>query len=582
MKRKLKSFISFAADNGKQVLKMFGFLNPILEVRTDDTLFPVGLDFKDKSEIPQIIENILNEFQEKNVKMYAWNQTMTGTNMETGAISRILVTIGELKEGDQGVLITPFTQKGGEIEYQKERWEDPQKYQNLFESFTGIFKKPDNVNLPLIFWKKEEFVYEFDLIDYTNVEIDYEQTSRFIDEQYWFLIKFLFILSQFTDLKSTHSNTTQIWGVPKNLKIKCECGNLLDDEYWIKGRFIPPKELAGRLDKHLYNLRISQKCNKCGKRIIIYRSKSGKPFTPLFYFINPSLLNSQDFNKAGLLFHWIVLFNLVLNMNISKMCRIFSKEINLLLKLVNNNKDIPEEIKLFIKSERGFEKFVKIDKTNKLKMQLSGSLVVLSDFIVNFISFMQENRISPETYQLFKSMEAIINAVGSYIYGTFKKEGLLSIVLSVSRNVFQMRDLPEISEFRKAILSECEDIVKLLSTTDLDEDNIPVKEIDNLLKQVSEKREIKGLLWRTGTIISIYYKEQLKNHTLIDLLSELLLYLGEFAYNDKSIKSITKNLKKFKQILQEQTKSSPSYERIITNTELVLEDIHQISKTYEE
>jgi len=142
MKRKLKSVIKSAAENSKKILKMWGYLNPILEVRTKDTIYPANINSKSRSEVPEAIENMIKHFQKKDAEMYAWNQTMTGTNIATGAESRILLTIGELKNGDRGVLMTPFMKRGKEILFQEAKWEDPKNFQNIFQLFTRIFNNP--------------------------------------------------------------------------------------------------------------------------------------------------------------------------------------------------------------------------------------------------------------------------------------------------------------------------------------------------------------------------------------------------------------------------------------------------------
>ncbi len=161
MNTKLQSLIKRAAENSKKIFNMYGYLNPILEVRTKDTIYPASVNCKSRSEIPQTIENMINHFQKMDVEMYAWNQTMTGTNIKTGAESSILLTIGELKNGDQGVLMTPFIKRGKQIEYQKAKWEDPKKFQNIFQLFTRIFNKPENETPPQVLKGRTQMYHLF-------------------------------------------------------------------------------------------------------------------------------------------------------------------------------------------------------------------------------------------------------------------------------------------------------------------------------------------------------------------------------------------------------------------------------------
>ena len=67
-----------------------------------------------------------------------------------------------------------------------------------------------------------------------ETKLDYRQTKRFENEEWWYVLKFFFHASEISNLDGFGDI---IGGVPKQLKIKCECERLLEVELYLKGIF---------------------------------------------------------------------------------------------------------------------------------------------------------------------------------------------------------------------------------------------------------------------------------------------------------------------------------------------------------
>jgi len=145
------------------------------------------------------------------------------------------------------------------------------------------------------YWKCNEFVYQLDTTDYVDeqrlltgeIELNsreivekfgYRQAKPFENESWWYILKFFFVASEFTNLDGFGE---LIGGVPKELKIKCECQNLLDVEFFWKGIF----KVHEQEFEHQYYLFVSHECESCGKTICVYRPRG--PLCPhLIVFMN--------------------------------------------------------------------------------------------------------------------------------------------------------------------------------------------------------------------------------------------------------------------------------------------------------
>ena len=85
-----------------------------------------------------------------------------------------------------------------------------------------------------------------------------------------------------------------IGGVPKELKIKCECQNLLEVEFFWKGIFKLPEQGF----EHQYYLFVSRECDSCGKTICVYRPRG--PLCPhLLVFMN-HLVPDRNFQMTDI------------------------------------------------------------------------------------------------------------------------------------------------------------------------------------------------------------------------------------------------------------------------------------------
>ncbi len=145
------------------------------------------------------------------------------------------------------------------------------------------------------YWKGKEFVYQLDTIDYVDeqrlltgeIELNsqeivkkfgYRRAKLFENENWWYILKFFFVASEFNNLDGFGE---LIGGIPKELKVKCECQNLLEVEFFWKGIFKVPEQDF----EHQYYLYVSRECGSCGKTICVYRPRG--PLCPhLIVFMN--------------------------------------------------------------------------------------------------------------------------------------------------------------------------------------------------------------------------------------------------------------------------------------------------------
>ena len=145
------------------------------------------------------------------------------------------------------------------------------------------------------YWKGKNFVYQLDTTNYIDeqrliageIELNsqeivdkfgYRHAIPFENEDWWYILKFLFVASEFNNLDGFGE---LIGGVPKELRIKCECQNLLGVEFFWKGIFKVPEQDF----EHQYYLYVSRECDSCGKTVCVYRPRG--PLCPhLIVFMN--------------------------------------------------------------------------------------------------------------------------------------------------------------------------------------------------------------------------------------------------------------------------------------------------------
>ncbi len=125
-----------------------------------------------------------------------------------------------------------------------------------------------------------------------------------------------------------------IGGVPKNLKIKCSCGNIISQQWSLKGIF----EL--RIHKHEYYLSISEECERCGTTVCIYRNKQidiQDHFFPVRLYLNSLYYNRiYDFDNVDMVTIWQGIFEKAVSKNINRMEKLFPQDITKFGKLLEN------------------------------------------------------------------------------------------------------------------------------------------------------------------------------------------------------------------------------------------------------
>ncbi len=182
---------------------------------------------------------------------------------------------------------------------------NPEVIQKVF----NVDDREMNTALPgMDYWKGKNFVYQLDTTDYIDeqrllageIELNsheivekfgYRHVKPFENEDWWYILKFFFIASEFNNLDGFGQ---LIGGVPKELRIKCECQNLLDVELFWKGIFRVPEQDF----EHQYYLFLSRECESCGKTVCVYRPRG--PLCPhLIVFMN-HLAPEKNYNMTDL------------------------------------------------------------------------------------------------------------------------------------------------------------------------------------------------------------------------------------------------------------------------------------------
>ena len=179
----------------------------------------------------------------------------------------------------------------------------------IIQKVFNVDDREMNTALPgMDYWKGKNFVYQLDTTDYIDeqrllageIELNspeivekfgYRHVMPFENEDWWYILKFFFIASEFNNLDGFGQ---LIGGVPKELRIKCECQNLLDVELFWKGIFRVPEQDF----EHQYYLFLSRECESCGKTVCVYRPRG--PLCPhLIVFMN-HLAPEKNYNMTDL------------------------------------------------------------------------------------------------------------------------------------------------------------------------------------------------------------------------------------------------------------------------------------------
>ncbi len=160
----------------------------------------------------------------------------------------------------------------------------------------NVGKQDINMSLPgFDYWKDKNFLYKLDMTNYVDEQklmsgeiklnapeiikkFGSRQTEDFENKEWWYILKFFFLASDFQNLEGFGD---LIGGIPNDLKIKCNCQNLVDVDVFWKGIFQNPEQNF----RHEYYLYVGQECDSCGEIICIYRPR-GPLCPPLFVFMN--------------------------------------------------------------------------------------------------------------------------------------------------------------------------------------------------------------------------------------------------------------------------------------------------------
>lgn len=191
-----------------------------------------------------------------------------------------------------------------------------------------------NTFIPEIgYWNSLDFTYQLDTTKYVDeqmspkgkINLDYRSTIPFESEEWWYVLKFFFHASEFSNLDGFGNI---IGGVPKELKIKCECERLLEVELYLKGIFRDPEQILPEQDfEHQYYLYISRECELCGKVVCIYRPRG--PLCPHLLVFMSHLYPERKFNMEDIemVSLWQDAFKQGAVKNMAKFERTYNKDI---------------------------------------------------------------------------------------------------------------------------------------------------------------------------------------------------------------------------------------------------------------
>jgi len=189
----------------------------------------------------------------------------------------------------------------------------------------------------LDYWKDKKFTYELDTTDYIDEQklsageislnsqeiiekFGHFHTTPFENKKWWYVLKFFFIASEFNNLDGFGQ---LIGGIPKELKIKCECEELIDVELYWKGIFkVPEQEF-----EHQYYLYMSKKCEACGKQICVYRPRG--PYCPHLLVFMSHLVPQKKFKMTDIemVSMWQDTFKRAAIKDMDQFQRVYSKDV---------------------------------------------------------------------------------------------------------------------------------------------------------------------------------------------------------------------------------------------------------------
>ncbi len=243
----------------------------------------------------------------------------------------------------------------------------------------GIFSEVGvPIEVPLEFWKNDNIIYASDVELYinpgsssiktiTNTIKKYETASTCIMErrEYWYLLKFFFIKSNYVEAnpitKNSEVQPLLIAGIPKGLQLKCNCGKKLEDKFFLRGSFKVPEGLSTTISSHEFYLRISNPCPKCDSTMVIYRPKTGV-YSSFWVFMNYLVSNQNCDLKSnlGLVVHWLAIMVDAVYKDKMTMYRLYYDDIKQFWDFVMSHSRIKPDIKESIRNSYAIGNDLKI------------------------------------------------------------------------------------------------------------------------------------------------------------------------------------------------------------------------------
>lgn len=427
------------------------------------------------------------------------------------------------------------------------------------EELTGFLKDVfsqvnESVDIPLEFWKDNNLIFEADFEEYTNPDnltekYKVQKTRQFEHPEYWYLLKFFFIESQFfKTIEPTTGNALLISGVPSQLKIRCNCGKILNDDQWLKAFFTPSSALGN--PRHEYFLRISEKCENCGKTICIYRPKTGVyiallvflSFIPSIKILYPNLaLNFDSTTDLTLLINWVTIIDEAIQKDPNNVCSLYYEDIQNVWQLMESNKLLPETTKELYP-------FNKILKHYYISFKHRGR-TLLAVFSKGIIEILREGLKAPnqKINVLFSITTTLYNELGSWIYGnTDPKYLYFSLRTFIDQN--NSITLKHFSKIKDFLNFTANDMLMVLKENNIDDPDVVNP------RNIEVDDENMELIWRSGEMVAwalqiINFQKVSMGESSINALVEMFDALGDWIYGGKDFKKIPAKFEAFKRIL---------------------------------
>ena len=215
---------------------------------------------------------------------------------------------------------------------------NPQALQEIL----NFSEEPITTDYPdMEFWKYRNILYQLDNFNYVDEsklfdkdfslnlpellkKYPYQQTHDFENKPFWYLLKFLFIGSELQNLEGFGDLSG---GIPKGIKIKCYCGELLEKRWILKGIFRFPDYNF----KTEYYLRISEPCKRCETIVCIYRDRAldlENFFVPIRVFLN--FLDPKwnyDMESVDMVVSWQKIFQQAALKDMEKIQKVYSEDL---------------------------------------------------------------------------------------------------------------------------------------------------------------------------------------------------------------------------------------------------------------